>query len=335
MVARGRAARPGQSGHWLLREMSDLVDLRSSNGTLLGEVDEAPERYADYFAHGMTMLLDFWVNNLFFLALARKDARPLREALRSQSPPPPHGRYVQWLRNHDELDLERLTPDERAEVFATFAPEPGMRAYERGIRRRLAPMFGGDRRLLALAHALLLSLPGTPILRYGDEIGMGDDLDLPERQSVRTPMQWTAGDTGGFSEAPLDRFVVRPVPDEAYGPKAVNVEDQSLDQGSLLVEVSRLVRTRIALHEIGSGTCEVLDVGPDGVFAACHEGSGPPVVTLVNLGEREATVDLAQHGLSGLVDVLSDRNYPHPGDGSVSLDGYGYRWLRARRRHGR
>src|SRR5690606_6821738 len=122
-------------------------------------------------------------------ALARGEARPLMEAIEQQPEPPERARYAIWLRNHDELGLNRLTDAEREEVMRVFAPDPDMRIYERGIRRRLAPMLEGDERRLAMAHALLFSLPGTPILRYGEEIGMGDDLSLPERLSVRTPMQ--------------------------------------------------------------------------------------------------------------------------------------------------
>lgn len=330
MAERGRAARPDTNGQWLFEELRELVDLRQPGAVLLGEVNVEPQEYGQYFEGGMSMLLDFLVNNNLFLALARQDARPLRDALAAQSPPPAVAQYAQWLRNHDELSLDRLHPDDRADVMAEFAPDDGMEEYGRGIRRRLAPMLGGDTRRLALAHALLLSLPGTPILRYGDEIGMGEDLGRPERLPVRAPMQWTSGHAGGFSDAPLDQLVVRMVPDETYGPKRVNVEDQFLDPDSLLSAVSRLVRARVGLHEIGSGRCTTLDVGIDSVFAARHDGDRQSVVTLVNLADREASVDLGRHGLGDLVDVASNRLYPRPEGGTVAVDGYGYRWLRCR-----
>ncbi|HAW25631.1 MAG TPA: glycosidase, partial [Pseudomonas sp.] len=139
--------------------------------------------YVEYFgdeADRVTLLLDFWTNNHLFLALARQQAEPLTRALNGQPLPPSHSQYALWIRNHDELSLDRLDEDERKEVMDTFAPDPKMRAYNRGIRRRLAPMLDGDERRIAATHALLFSLPGTPIIRYGEEIGMGDDMERPE-----------------------------------------------------------------------------------------------------------------------------------------------------------
>src|SRR5262249_8770703 len=156
------------------------------------------------------MLFSFLLNQHLFLALARQSAEPLVRVLKQLPALPATGQWANFLRNHDELDLGRLTAAEREEVYRAFGPEGRMRAYGRGIRRRLAPMFGGDRRRLELAYSLLFSLPGTPVLRYGDEIGMGDDLSLPERASVRTPMQWTDERNAGFSAAPGEKLS-RPV----------------------------------------------------------------------------------------------------------------------------
>lgn len=169
----------------------------------MGEVDVPPDQYDQYFgdADRLHAVLDFWTNNLLFLALARSDAEPLLRGLQAQPGPPDGCTYVNWLRNHDELDLERLSEAERNEVFAAFAPEENMRAFGRGIRRRLAPMLGDERRV-AMAHAIVQSLPGAPVVRYGEEIGIGEDLSLPDRASVRTPMQWSAADNAGFSKAP-------------------------------------------------------------------------------------------------------------------------------------
>src|SRR5690606_4819531 len=195
-------------GYWLLEHMRDFVSLRRPEAVLLGEVDVDPEHYPDYFGDGdrLTLLLNFWANNHLFLALARGEAEPLLRSIRQQPEPPHRAQYAIWLRNHDELGLARLTDAEREEVMQVFAPDPDMRIYERGIRRRLAPMLGGDTRRLAMAHALLFSLPGTPILRYGEEIGMGDDLSLPERLAVRTPMQWSNEPNAGFSRAPAQEL---------------------------------------------------------------------------------------------------------------------------------
>src|SRR5262249_12232198 len=148
----------------------------------------------DYFGDDgdrLQMMFNFQVNQNLFYALAAADTRPLVKALKATKPRPATAQWGQFLRNHDELDLGRLSETQRERVFVAFAPEPGMRLYDRGIRRRLSPMLKGDRRRLELAYSLMFTLPGTPVLRYGDELGMGDNLALPERVPARTPMQWS------------------------------------------------------------------------------------------------------------------------------------------------
>ena len=140
------------------------------------------------------MLFDFMLNGRLMLALARQDPEPIIDALRDTPKLPAGGQWATFLRNHDEIDLSRLTADQRTEVFAQFGPDENMQLYDRGIRRRLAPMLGNDRRRLELAYALQFSLRGTPVLRYGEEIGMGDDLSLDGRDAIRTPMQWSYAD---------------------------------------------------------------------------------------------------------------------------------------------
>ena len=148
----------------------------------------------------MHMMFNFQVNQHLFYALASADTRPLAKALKATKPRPATAQWGMFLRNHDELDLGRLTKTQRAAVFEAFGPDKDMQLYDRGIRRRLAPMLGGDRRRLELAYSLMFTLPGTPVMRYGDELGMGDDLDLPERNCARTPMQWSTEPHAGFTE---------------------------------------------------------------------------------------------------------------------------------------
>jgi maltose alpha-D-glucosyltransferase/alpha-amylase len=346
MIERARAADPTDGGQWLLREMREFVSLRRPEAVLLGEVDVPVEQYVDYFGggQGMTLLLDFWLNNHLFLALARADAEPLLRALHQQPPPPRHAQYANWLRNHDELDLERLSDAEREEVMRTFAPQQSMRAYGRGIRRRLAPMLGGDERRIAMTHALLLSLPGTPVLLYGDEIGMGEDLSRPERLAVRTPMQWSDDVNGGFSTAPPDRLVAPVVSGGRFGYQRVNVYAQTLREDSLLAKVGNVVRTRARMREIGLGTCRVLDLERQPVLGLRHDHDGSTVVALVNLSADPVEVTVPDDDLADLVDVLADADadyadadyadadYP-PTEGhppTLKLDGYGHRWLRPR-----
>lgn len=325
-----------KDGFWLLDRLHDFVTLRRPEAILMGEVDVEPERYSEYFGRGdrLTLLLDFWANNHFFLALARADAEPLRRAIASQPVPPEHARYAVWMRNHDELDLERLSAEEREEVMREFAPEPDMQAYGRGIRRRLAPMLDGDPRRQAMACALLLSLPGTPVLRYGDEIGMGDDLSLPERLSVRTPMQWSGERNAGFSVAAASQL---PAPVIEHGPFAysqLNVYRQIQDETSLLTRIGKLVRSRIGLKEIGDGRYQVLDVDCPAVFAMRYDGS-TTLLMLTNLSATEVEVTIRDGDLQDFVDIQADARYPSSPQHSslrLRLNPYGYRWLRHRQR---
>ena len=185
-----------------LADMRRFVQWRVGDAALLGEANVLPEESQRYLSEsgGLHMMFNFWVNQHVFYALASADARPLGKALRATRRLPATAQWAQFLRNHDELDLGRLTKEQRTAVFERLGPEPRMQLYDRGIRRRLAPMLG-DRRRLELAYSLMFSLPGTPVLYYGDEIGMGDDLTLPERNAVRTPMQWSSDRNAGFSNA--------------------------------------------------------------------------------------------------------------------------------------
>ncbi|MDT4959887.1 MAG: maltose alpha-D-glucosyltransferase / alpha-amylase, partial [Pseudonocardiales bacterium] len=197
------------------------------------------------------MMIAFGLNAKLWLALARGDAEPLVEALDALPKLPAMAQWATFLRNHDELDLSKLTDEQRSDVMAAFAPKADMRIYNRGIRRRLAPMMKGDRRHIELAYSLQFTMPGTPLLRYGEEIGMGEDLKLPGRESLRTPMQWEPGRTAGFSTAPPNELV-RPVPSRsAYGPKSVNVRAERRDGNSLLRWFEELIRVLRECPEIG------------------------------------------------------------------------------------
>jgi maltose alpha-D-glucosyltransferase/alpha-amylase len=334
MVERARNADPRDDGHWLLEDMREFALLHQPEAVLLGEVDVPPEDYASYFGDGdrLSMVLDFWANNRLFLALAREDARPLGDALTRQPEPPRHSQYGVFLRNHDELDLEQLTDAERAEVLDRFAPDEDMRVYGRGIRRRLAPMLDGDHRRIAMAHALLMSLPGSPVLLYGDEIGIGDDLSRPERKAVRSVMQWSDAQNAGFSQADPDHLIAAPIRGGTFGFESLNVAAQTQDRNSLLAHVGNLVRSRLGAEEIGLGSCAVLDAGHPGVLCLCHESEGRHLVTAVNLTDQDLTCELAGSELTGLADVLCDREYPPPDEQPTKFElaGYGYRWLRRR-----
>jgi len=334
MIESAKASDPRDGGFWLLNEMRSFISQRRADAVLLGEVDVPPAEYAHYFGNGdrLTLVLNFWLNNYLYLALARGVAEPLEQALAKQPVPPMTAQYALWLRNHDELDLERLSESEREEVMARFAPDPEMRIYHRGIRRRLPPMLGGDLRKLALVHALLFSLPGTPILRYGEEIGMGDDLSLPERLSVRTAMQWSDEPNAGFSTAGPDRLAVPLIRDGPYGYRKVNVYAQSLRDDSLLAKTGKMIRARLGLQEVGSGRCRAARIDCPQVLALRHELDGVAVLTLANLGPKDVEFVIHDEDCQELTDIMADSPYDPPAGhpARMRLRGYGYRWLRPR-----
>jgi maltose alpha-D-glucosyltransferase/alpha-amylase len=268
LVAKARRAGLGD-GQVVLRELAGAAS-EAGDPFLLGEADVEPEQFASYVddGRGLDFVLNFYLANYLFLALSRGEAAPLRSAL-DRLPRLEHGGFANFLRNHDELDLEQLSEGERAEVFERLAPEPRMRVYGRGIRRRLAPLLGDDVRRIELAFALLASLPGIPVLLYGDEIGLGDDLSRPEREAVRTPMDWQA------------------------------VDAQRRDRSSLLSRVRTVLQARRSTPECLGGRWEVLDAGARSVLAVRSHG----VLELHNLDGVEARVQL---DVEGAEELLSD-----------------------------
>src|SRR6201986_1680470 len=223
-----------------LTDLRQHVQWQRPDTLLLAEANVDPDQLAKYFgdsggsANRLHMLFDFLLNAQILLALARQDPEPVIDALRDTPALPDWSQWATFLRNHDAVDLSRLTADQRQEVFAAFGPQEDMRLYGRGIRRRLAPMLGGDQRRIRLAYSLQFTLRGTPVIRYGEEIGMGDDLSLPDRQSIRTPMQWAPRSNGGFPTAGGDRLVQPVITDGEFGSEKVNVRVQRNDPGSLL-----------------------------------------------------------------------------------------------------
>src|SRR6202000_1491865 len=243
-----------------------------------------PKTDMNYFGDAgerLQMMFNFAVNQRMFYALATGDTRPLTKVLQETKISEPTAQWGQFLRNHDELDLGRLTDEQRQAVFAAFGPDKDMQLYDRGIRRRLAPMLQGDRRRLELAYSLMMSLPGTPVLRYGDEIGMGDNLRLPERNAARTPMQWSAEPNGGFSTHP--RPVTPVIADGAYGFKQVNVAAQRRDPDSFLNWMERMVRMRKEVPEIGWGDFSFVPLRAPGVLAMQYDWRNNAVLVIHNL----------------------------------------------------
>ena len=321
--------------HGLLADLRAFISRRRGDAVLLGEVNLPPEDLVAYFGdHGdeVQLLFAFPVMQAMYLSLARQDAEPLRGAL--ERLPWPQADECQWahfVRNHDELTLDQLTDSQRQEVFAAFGPDPDMQLFGRGLRRRLPPMLDGDQARIRLVYSLLFSLPGTPVLFYGEEIGMGEQLAIEGRSSVRTPMQWDDGPSGGFTTAPPDQLI-RPLPDPPWSPQEVNVVAQRRDDGSLLNWMERLIRRYRETPELGWGELELLDVGERSVLGHRLNWERSCVVCLHNLGASTVTVvvPVPDADVRVVVDLLGDEDPRTPEDGAVSvgLDGYGARWLK-------
>lgn len=320
--------------HGILRGYREFVTLRRGDAVLLGEADEKPEKMAEFFGDGdeLNLLFNFLIDNHLFLALAREEAEPLETGLQILPSVPVQAQWANFLRNLDELDLERLSESQREDVYRAFAPEEGMRIYGRGIRRRLAPMLEGDRRRIELAFSLLFALPGSPVIVYGDEIGMGEDLSLDGRDAVRTVMQWSAGPNGGFSRAEEGELIRPAIRGGAFGYERVNVEEQERDAGSLMNWVERLCRVRRETPEVGQGEWSVIQMPEREVIALRYSLGSELVVTLHNLSRKEIRVALTLPDRDGdeLVDLLGHRRRMGPADGvhQLELEPYGYRWFR-------
>ena len=318
---------------WLLHEMRDFLQWRSRDAVLLAEANVPPEESVKYFGDEgdcLQLMLNFPVNQRLWYALATGDIDPLKWAIRETQHVPPNAQYVQFLRSHDECDLGRLTEEQRNAVFAACGPKKNMQLYGRGIRRRLAPMLGGDRRRLELAMSLLFSLPGTPMLQYGDEIGIWDDLKLPQRECARTAMQWSSGPYGGFSRS--EKVVVPIIDDKEHGYEQINVERQQRDRDSLLNWTTRRIRARKELPEIGWGTCTVLSVESPSVLVLRYEWRNVAVVTAHNFSDQEQIVHFdvrTDHG-GLLCDVFDDDHSrtDAAGQHELRLRPYGHRWFR-------
>ena len=323
--------------HDYLRDLRAFLGRRSGEAILLGEVNLPAEEQRRFFGDEdgdeLHLLFDFLVMQATYLAIARGDAEPIVRALRRRPSTPPEAAWATFLRNHDELTLDKLSDDERAEVFAAFGPDPDMQLYGRGLRRRLPTMLGGDQRWIRMAYSLMFSLPGTPTLFYGEEIGMGENLAVEERLAVRTPMQWTGGDTAGFSTAPPDALC-RPLPtDERFAPAVVNVERQRTDPDSLLNWFERIIRLRKELPEIGWGQCTVLDGGESSVLVLRFDWQGRTVVTAHNLARRSATarVPIDDAGPGTQLHELLQPGGPvtiRNGRARIALPAHGHRWFR-------
>jgi trehalose synthase len=330
--------------HVLLRDLRNFLSRRQGDAVLLGEVNLQPQDQLPFFGgdHGdeLHMVFNFVLNQAVYLALTRGEAAPVAEVLARLPRIPAQNQWANFVRNHDELTLDKLSEAERQDVFAALGPDPDVQLFGRGLRLRLPSMVDGDRRRLECVYSLMFSLPGTPVLLYGEEIGMGENLDIPGRRSVRAPMQWSAEAHGGFSP-PGTPSLCRPAVEGRFGPKHVNVADQRRDPESLLNWMERLIRRRRECPEIGWGSFEVIADAPPSVLLHRVDWEDRTLLAAHNLGADATRVSLRlpDHGrFGGMIDLLGPRGYQEL-DGEqpieLALDGYGYRWLRLHRRGAR
>jgi maltose alpha-D-glucosyltransferase/alpha-amylase len=332
---------PENRDYSVLTELRERMSWRRGDAVFLAEANVPNDDLIRFFgnadgaANRLQMLFAFRLNEALMLSLARQDSEAVAEALATLPRLPRHGQWATFLRNHDEVDLSQLLESEREEVFAAFGPERRQQLYGRGIRRRLATMLDGGQRRLRMAHSLQFTMPGTPVLRYGDEIGMGEDLRLPERDAIRTPMQWSATTNAGFSDAAAQDLVRPVISDGPYSYEQVNVTDQRRQPDSLLVWFERMLHTRHECGEIGVGDHHVIRVEPAHVFAHRADAPRGSIVFLHNLSNRPTRINLpVQPDEDGQpVEVFSDREYPDLDLRDLELDGLGYRWIRLRRTH--
>ena len=321
-------------GFEFIREMREFLAWRSRDAIMLAEANLPYDEVGAYFGNGdhIHMMFNFLLNQRMFLSLATGQAAPIASTLKEMPAIPPTCQWTNFLRNHDEIDLGRLSDEERQQTFVRMGPEPEMQLYGRGIRRRLSPMLHGDKRQLEMAFSLMFSMPGTPVIWYGDEIGMGDDLSLPEREAVRTPMQWSGDEGGGFTSAPRRKQVKPVISKGPYGYQHVNVAAQRRDRGSLLNWVERLIRTHKECPEFGWGVLHPIDVADPSVLAHCCEWRGRVVLAVHNLTSegREVEFDLRDFAAEYMIDLLDEREPLQLDDGKCRLlmEGYGHHWFR-------
>jgi maltose alpha-D-glucosyltransferase/alpha-amylase len=309
---------PQKKGTTYPHQFGLLTDLRrhaesiNPDAIILGEANVLPKEQLDFFGKtgdGLHMMFNFFVNQHIFYSLTTGSAGPLKDALRATKKKPRNGQWAQFLRNHDEVDLGRLSNKQRQQVYDDMGPSKNMQLYDRGIRRRLAPMLKNDSARIRMAYSLLLSLPSTPVIRYGDEIGMGDDLSLKERLSVRTPMQWDHSVSAGFSST---RDIVRPVVVEpAYDYHRVNVKDQQADSGSLLNWTRAMIGLRRSMPAIALGSWKILRTGTASALALMYSYGDKRVLVVHNLSANSLHINIRFKAHKRI---------------KMDLQGYGYRW---------
>jgi maltose alpha-D-glucosyltransferase / alpha-amylase len=319
--------------HDVIKKIRARVEAKYPGRLLLAEANMWPEDVREYFGDGdeCQMAYHFPLMPRMYMAIAQEDRHPVVEILAQTPDIPPNCQWAVFLRNHDELTLEMVTSKERDYMYSMYAADSRAR-INLGIRRRLAPLLENDSERIKLMNSLLLSMPGTPVLYYGDEIGMGDNIFLGDRDGVRTPMQWTSDRNGGFSRADPQRLYLPPIQDPIYGFEAVNVEAQSREASSLLAWTRRLLAVRGSSHCFGRGHFQMLHPGNRKVLAYVRELDGEVILCVANVSRIAQPVELELGAWKGRVPVEMMGRNPFPPIGELpyllTLPAHGFFWFR-------
>ncbi|RTZ45621.1 maltose alpha-D-glucosyltransferase [Candidimonas sp. SYP-B2681] len=318
--------------HAVLRQIRAVMDSDYPDRLLLAEANQWPEDAQEYFGKGdeCHMSFHFPLMPRMYMAIARADRFPITDIMQQTPEIPENCQWAIFLRNHDELTLEMVTSSERDYLWQVYAADRQAR-INLGIRRRLAPLLERDRRRIELMNSLLLSMPGTPVLYYGDELGMGDNIHLGDRDGVRTPMQWTPDRNGGFSRADPERLILPVLMGPLYGYEAVNVEAQQRDPHSILNWTRRMLAKRQQTHAFGRGTLRFLFPGNRKILAYLREHDGVVLLCVANLSNASQPVELELQTMSGRVPVELLGGTPFPTIGELpyllTLPPYGFYWF--------
>jgi maltose alpha-D-glucosyltransferase/alpha-amylase len=318
--------------HRILKQMRHALDQRYPDRALLAEANQWPADVRPYFGDGdeCHMAYHFPLMPRIFMAVRQEDALPIVEIMRQTPDIPPNTQWALFLRNHDELTLEMVTDDERDYMYSAYAADPQMRLNV-GIRRRLAPLLEYNRPLIELLNSLLLSMPGSPIIYYGDEIGMGDNVFLGDRNGVRTPMQWTGDRNAGFSRADPARLFAPPIMDPLYGYQAINVEAQERSPASLLNWMRRMLALRRQYRTLGRGSFEPLATDNRRVLAFVREDAQQQIVVVANMARTVQPVHVDLERFKGMhpVEIIGNTEMPVIGGDTyfLTLAPHGFYWF--------
>jgi len=322
--------------HAILKDLRRRLDENFPNRMLLAEANQWPQDLGPYFADGdeFHMAFHFPLMPRMFMAIKLEDRKPIIEILNQTPQIPENCQWGIFLRNHDELTLEMVTDEERDYMYDEYAREK-IAKLNVGIRRRLAPLLDNDRRRIELLNGMLLSLPGTPIVYYGDEIGMGDNIYLGDRNGVRTPMQWNGGWNGGFSTTDPERLYSPLISNAVYGYQGVNVLSQQRSEHSLLSWMRRIVKLRTASSVFGRGSIEFLDPENHRVLAYIRQWENSRILVVNNLSSSAQAAELDLKHLRGYIPIELFGGNPFPRIGELpyllTLGPYQFYWFRLRR----